>query len=81
MRVVHVQVLLSFHVQCMSLAVSVWEHHHTRVQVSPERPQSAQDTNFSGLLDFLLKVLSPRQKSQIGLGLAIGLPCGDAHHS
>lgn len=41
----------------------------------PERPQSAQDTSFSGLLDFLLSVLSPKQKSQIGFGLAMGLPC------
>ena len=27
----------------------------------------------------LLKLLSPRQKSQIGFGLAIGLPCGGAY--
>lgn len=46
-----------------------------RVKGIPERPQSAQDTSFSGLLDFLLSVLSPRQKSQIGFGLAMGLPC------
>lgn len=41
----------------------------------PDRPQSAQDTIFSGLLVFLFPVLSPRQKSQYGLGLANSFPC------
>jgi len=41
----------------------------------PDLPQSAQDTIFSGLLVFLFPVLSPRQKSQYGLGFATSFPC------
>lgn len=33
---------------------------------SPERPQSAQDTRFSGTPVFLFSEVSPRQKSQYG---------------
>lgn len=44
---------------------------------SPERPQSAHDTSFSGRPLFLLRLLSPRQKSQMGFGLASGFPYRD----
>ena len=40
----------------------------------PDRPQLVQETIFSGLECFRLQLLSPKQKSQYGLGLASSLP-------
>ena len=40
----------------------------------PDLPQLAQETIFSKVMDLLFLVLSPRQKSQYGLGFASSLP-------
>ena len=40
----------------------------------PDLPQLAQETIFSRVMVLLFLVLSPRQKSQYGLGLASSLP-------
>ena len=40
----------------------------------PDLPQLVQETILSGLEFFLLQLLSPKQKSQYGLGLASTFP-------